>query len=92
MTITLFQARFIQWLTLNQCSLRATAGNYYARYNFDGTQKKNKVYYEMSGGNQYDGLFLRKKAIEVLRKNKIEPHFEVMGTDIKDYDLFRTTI
>lgn len=90
--MTLFQARFIQWLTLHQCSLRATAGNYYARYNEDGTQKKNKEHYEMFGGNQLDGILLRKEAIKILQKHKIEPYFEEMGTDIEDYDSFRATI
>ena len=90
--MTLFKARFIQWLTLNQCSLRATAGNYYARYNFDGTQKKIKKDYPEFGGNQLDGIFLRKKAIKILQNHNIEPLFEEMGTDIEDYDKFRASL
>jgi len=35
--MTLFQARYIQLLTLGGCSMRATAGNYYGRYHSDGS-------------------------------------------------------
>ena len=87
--MTLFQARFIQWLTLNQCSIRATAGNYDARYNADGSQKTVKEIYKGYGGNQVDGMLLRDKAIEVLEENNIEPFFDTMGTDIEDYDTWR---
>ena len=86
--MTLFQARFIQWLTLNGASQRATVGNYFARYNFNGTQKTYKEEYLGFGENQLDGIFLREEAVKVLKKHNIEPYFEVAGTDIEDYDVF----
>ncbi len=78
--MTLFQARYVQWLTLIGCSLRATAGNYYARYNFDGSFKGNK--YEGVGGNQIDGINIRKRAIEALKGFYIEPVISIMDNNI----------
>ena len=87
--MTLFQARYIQWLTLNQCSLRATAGNYYARYNVDGTQKTIREEYKGCYGNQLDGIFLRKDAIKLLESKGEETFFDEMGTNIEDYDKWK---
>lgn len=37
--MTLFQARYIQYLTLKGYSLGGTAGSYYGRYNTDGSNR-----------------------------------------------------
>ncbi len=69
MKLTLFQARYIQWLTLIGCSLRATAGNFYSRYKSDLSQKINPTIYEGFGGSQLDGIFLRESTIEKTTMN-----------------------
>jgi len=80
--MTLFQARYVQWLTLIGCSLRATAGHYYGRYNFDNTNKNTPNDYNGCGGNQLDGIFLRKEAIKVLTENGIDPVISEMDNNI----------
>lgn len=80
--MTLFQARYIQYLTLIGCSLRATAGHYYGRYNFDGTQKVTLNDYNGWGGNQLDGIFLREEAINYLTEKGIDPVISVMDNNI----------
>lgn len=82
--MTLFQARFIQYLTLIGCSIRATAGNFYARYKYvyEGevvTYVQHRGEYHGYGGNQIDGILLREEAIAVLTAHKILPHFDTMG-------------
>jgi len=77
--MTLFQARYIQWMTFKNYSLRAISRNYYSRYNTDGTQKEIKTFHENSSGNQMDGIFLRREAIRALKRNNIEPLFDEMG-------------
>lgn len=69
--MTLFQARYVQFLTLSGCSLRATAAHYYDRYDYDGNYKRGKGFDGLFtyGGNQIDGIELRKEAIKVLREN-----------------------
>ena len=80
--LTLFQARYVQYLTLIGCSMRATAGNFFARYNYDLTQKNEYSEYRGFGGNQIEGILLREKAIKVLEDNKIKPFFDVNGNNI----------
>ena len=76
--MTLFQAKFVQWLTVRKdCSLRATAGNFYARYNHDYSPKTPRTKYEGHGGNQISGITLREEAIKMLEDNGIEPCFTV---------------
>lgn len=87
--MTLFQARFIQWLTITGCTARVTAGTYYARYNVDGTQKKIKEEYNGLMSNQLYGVDLRMSALKVLECHGIEPYFDSMGTDIEDYEEWR---
>lgn len=84
--MTLLQARFIQFFTLIGCSMRSTAGNYYARYNPDGSLNVGGVYKGI-GGNQIDGIILREEAIVVLQSKGIVPGFDVNGTDLtyEDY-------
>ena len=75
--MTKFQALFVLWLRhekFGSCSLRALAGNYYARYN-EGTMWK----YKGIGGNQLEGIKLEEEAFKVLRPN---PLF------MEPYDLF----
>lgn len=71
--MTLFQARFIQWLSLIGCSQRAIAGNYYGRYNEDGTRRNVPNDYEGFGGNQIDGILLVEEAIKTLIKHGKDP-------------------
>jgi hypothetical protein len=78
--LTLFQARYIQYLTLIGCSLRSTAGHFFERYNYDGTFK-GKEYFGYDG-NQIEGMQLREIAIEVLIKNNIDPIISVMDNNI----------
>lgn len=80
--MTLFQARFVQYLTLIGCSLRATAGNYYTRYNFDGTQKVTQNDYNGVDGNQLDGMYLREEAIKILTQKGIDPVISIMCSNI----------
>jgi len=80
--MTLFQARFVQYLTLIGCSLRATAGNYYGRYNFDWTRKVIPNDYNGWGGNQLDGIFLREEAIKILTEKGIDPVISTMDNNI----------
>lgn len=91
--MTLFQARFIQYLTLVGCSIRATAGNYYARYDGDGIQHKKRIDYDGWGGNQLDGMFLRERAIDVLKARGVDPVIGVydnnIGYEDDSYEKFR---
>jgi hypothetical protein len=84
MKMTRFQARYVQWLTLIGCSLRATAGNYYGRYNDDGTNKNQPNSYESVGGNSLDGADLRREAISVLLAAGIEPYFNDMADELPE--------
>lgn len=87
--MTLFQARFIQYLTLNGCSLRATAGYYYSRYNKRLPFDK----YDGVAGSQIDGILLREEAIRFLLKLGVDPIISVydnnIGYDNDSYAKFR---
>lgn len=91
--MTRFQARYVQYLTLVGCSLRATAGNYYGRYNSNGTCKNKPNNYDGWGGNQLDGIFLRKNAIKTLSELGIDPIISVydnnIGYEDDSYNLWR---
>jgi len=77
--MTLFQARFVQWLTFKGYSLRMTAVLYYSRYNIDGTQKNKEDDYGFFCGNQIDGIFLRVAAIKCLKEHGREIGFTWKG-------------
>ena len=85
--MTIFQARFVQWLTLKGCSLRATAGYFAERYDrVDGEYVQTGNVYDSTSsdlfspsGNQLDGIFIREKAIHILNQQGVEPHFYTMG-------------
>ena len=88
--MTRFQARYIQYLTLIGYSLRATAGNYYGRYNKDGSNKGLPNNYKGFGGNQMDGIALRERAIEKLLELGIDPVIGIMDNNIGyDDDSYR---
>lgn len=79
--MTRFQARYVQWLSVIGCTLRATAGHYYRRY--DGNDNFRGEEYEGSGGNQIDGFILRERAYEVLKSVDGEPlYLEPYGVEI----------
>lgn len=89
MEMTLFQARYIQWLTLIGCSIRSTAGHFYGRYNQDYSFKGLNTY-EGYGGNQLDGIFLREEAIKVLEEKGVDPMFDMSGNNIGyEHDSYR---
>lgn len=93
LAMTLFQARFIQYLTLKGCSLRATAGYYYARYNSDNSQRFPSYKYNGVKGSQIDGILLREEAIAFLSALGIDPIISVydnnIGYDNDSYEKFR---
>ena len=92
--MTLFQARFVQWLTLTGCSLRATAGYYYGRYNDNNEYKGIINDYDGYGANQLDGIRLRELAIKTLLEHNIVPIISVydnnIGYDDNDYFIWHT--
>lgn len=91
--MTLFQARFIQWLVLHVgCSLRATAGNYYGRYDRSGKFRGVVNDYEGWDGNQLDGILLSKKAIQVLKANGAKPYFTVCDYELDEYRNWRAQL
>jgi hypothetical protein len=75
--LTRFQARYIQFLSLNDCSLRAIAGNFYGRYNDDMTRKNCVNDYDGWGANQLDGIELVEACIEYFKKEGIDPLISV---------------
>lgn len=92
--MTRFQARYIQWLTLKGCSIRATAGYFYERY--EGVlQDIRMIVYVQKGnpfgstagdffspsGNQLDGILLREEAIDLIESWDEKPYFTTMGTE-----------
>jgi len=80
--MTLFQARFVQWLTLKGCSLRATASYYRDRYD-QGLPFGSKVVGPFTvGGNQVDGILLRTEAIDLLKEKGIDPVIGVYDNNI----------
>lgn len=80
MQLTRFQVRYIQWLTLVGYSQRATAREFFNRYNEnDLSLRKPKGIDEI--GNQLSGIFLRKYAIDYLNDHGINPMFEINGVD-----------
>lgn len=95
--MTLLQARWIQYLTLTGCSLRATAGNFYERYAplSDGSYMyhRSEFPYMGFGGNQFDGCCLREEALEVLKAHGVKPYFNVdgnaIGYDEDSYEKFK---
>ena len=78
--LTRFQVRYIQWLTLIGYSLRATARDFFNRYNENDLSLRNPRGTEEIG-NQLSGIFLRENAIDYLNHYGIDPMFEVMGVD-----------
>lgn len=78
--MTRLQARYVQYLTLIGCSLRATHMHYRNRYEH-GARWTEAPHWTW-GGNQMTGILLRKEAIEHLKSAGIEPHMNEMGNDI----------
>ena len=79
MELTRFQVRYIQWLTLIGYSQRATAREFFNRYNNDLSLRIPRGTDEI--GNQMTGIFLRQYAIDYLNCHNIDPMFEINGVD-----------
>lgn len=88
--MTLFQARFVQCLTLIGYSIRATDGYFSERYSLEGdkyVQTGNPFDKTSSGlfsppGNQIHGIVIRESAIKTLKEHGIEPYFDWTGSHI----------
>ena len=80
MELTRFQARYIQWLTLIGYSQRATAREFFNRYNEDDLSLRVPKGKEEIG-NQMSGIFLRQHAIDYLNYHGIDSMFEISGVD-----------
>lgn len=95
--MTLFQARYVQYLTLIGCSIRATSGYFFGRYTLVSNHKTFRYInnngvneYKGYGGNQIDGILIRQEAIKVLEEKGIAPHFTCYGSDLEEeYEEFR---
>lgn len=69
MELSLFQARYVEYLDKKGCTWRAMGGNFFARYNDDLTQKTKYEPYRGFGGNQIDGMDLTEAAIKTFEKH-----------------------
>ena len=78
--MTRFQALFVFWIRnekLQGCSWRATAANYYNRYDMSTGNLipfKNRLIFKLFtfGGNQLDGIALCEEASKILFNEKVD--------------------